>query len=104
MPVTQRKEEAVTVSKKIQEHNSRSGKQTSEVQVRSWKESEITRGTHFLRAEEGTSQDMERKREGEGTHILESAEGLVRTPKQRERTRGTHSLKSAEGVLVKTRK
>jgi hypothetical protein len=94
-------------------------------QVRTRKEQEWARGTHFLEsakggtspgaerkragqgnsptieAEGGTSQDGERKGRTRSTHILSSAgrEGQVRTAKEREQARGTHwhGLESAEG-------
>jgi len=78
-----------------------------EGQVRSSRESEQAKGTHFLsHAKGGATQDIERNRASErGTHFLLSTEGgTIRTPKQTERARGTYFLSSAEeGITQETK-
>ena len=98
-------------------------RQHREGQVRTWKESDRARGTHFLdTASGGTSQDTERIRQSEGhslpgdgierdksgqgknptergelTSWRRYREGQVRMRKESHRARGTHQLETASG-------
>jgi hypothetical protein len=68
--------------------------------IRTQKQSERMRGTHFLESTDGgASQDTETIQASDGVHTIWRAqtEGLVRTLNESERPRGTHRLESADG-------
>jgi len=63
-------------------------------QVRTWKESEQARGTHFLESTDGqTSQDTEGIQENKG----HSQTGEDKSEHKSEQARATHQLESADG-------
>jgi len=98
---TQRKEEVMTESKQMQENHSHSGKWTREGQVRTRKETERTRGTHFLEsAENGSSQETAKKARARGTHVLKDAETVQTKNKANERR---HLLSGEPGGDVTSR-